>query len=130
MLGGQVDLMFDSITSARPHIQSGKMRALGVTTAKRSSALPGVPTIAEAGLPGYEVSPWFAVFAPAGTPPQVVARLNQVLNGAMQQPDTLKKLESVGAEPIGSTPQALATHLQQELARWGKLIKERGIRLD
>lgn len=130
MLGGQVDLMFDSITSARPHIQSGKLRALGVTTAKRSSALPDVPTIAEAGLPGYEVSPWFAVFAPAGTPPQVVARLNQVLNGAMQQPDTLKKLESVGAEPIGSTPQALATHLQQELARWGKLIKERGIRLD
>lgn len=130
MLGGQVDLMFDSITSARPHIQSGKLRALGVTTARRSSALPDVPTIAEAGVPGYEVSPWFAVFAPAGTPATVLARINQVLNTAMKQPDTLKKLAGVGAEPIGSTPQELATHLSQELDRWGRLIKERNIRLD
>lgn len=130
MLGGQVDLMFDSITSARPHIQSGKLRALGVTTARRSSALPEVPTIAEAGLPGYEVSPWFAVFARAGTPPAVVARLNQVLNDAMKQPDTLRKLESVGAEPIGSTPQELATHLGQELDRWSRLIQQRDIRAD
>ena len=130
MLGGQVDLMFDSITSARPHIQSGKLRALGVTTAKRSGALPDVPTIAEAGVPGYEVSPWFAVFAPAGTPPEVVAKLNKVLNDAMKEPDTLKKLESVGAEPIGTTPQELATHLNKELDRWGKIKKERNIRLD
>ena len=130
MLGGQVDLMFDSITSARPHIQSGKLLALGVTSARRSSALPEVPTIAEAGVPGYEVSPWFAVFAPAGTPADVVARLNKALLTAMRQPETLRKLESVGAEPIGSTPQALAQHLNQELARWGALIQERGIRLD
>ena len=130
MLGGQVDLMFDSITSARPHIQSGKLLALGVTSAKRSSALPDVPTIAEAGIPGYEVSPWFAVFAPAGTPADVVARLNKALIAAMRQPEILKKLESVGAEPIGSTPQALAEHLNKELVRWGALIKERDIRLD
>ena len=130
MLGGQVDLMFDSITSARPHIQSGKLRALGVTTARRSSALPDVPTIAEAGVPGYEVSPWFAVFAPAGTPAAVVTRLNQVLNDAIRQPDNLKKLEGVGAEPIGSTPQELATHLDKELNRWGRIIKERNIHLD
>ena len=130
MLGGQVDLMFDSITSARPHIQSGKLRALGLTTAKRSSALPDVPTIAEAGVPGYEVSPWFAVFAPAGTSPEIIAKLNKVLNDGMKDPETLKKLESVGAEPIGTTPQQLATHLNKELDRWGKLIKERNIRLD
>ena len=130
MLGGQVDLMFDSITSARPHIQSGKLRALGVTTIKRSSALPDVPTIAEAGVPGYEVSPWFAVFAPAGTPPDVIAKLNKVLNDGMKDPETLKKLESVGAEPIGTSPQELASHLRKELDRWGKLIKERNIRLD
>ena len=130
MLGGQVELMFDSITSARPHIQSGKLLALGVTSAKRSSALPDVPTIAEAGIPGYEVSPWFAVFAPAGTPADVVARLNKALIAAMRQPEILKKLESVGAEPIGSTPQALAEHLNKELVRWGALIKERDIRLD
>ena len=130
MLGGQVDLMFDSITSARPHIQSGKLLALGVTSARRSSALPDVPTMAEAGVPGYEVSPWFAVFAPAGTPADVVAKLNKSLIAAMRQPETLKKLESVGAEPIGSTPQALAEHLNKELVRWGALIKDRDIRLD
>jgi len=130
MLGGQVDLMFDSITSARPHIQSGKLLALGVTSARRSSALPEVPTIAEAAMPGYEVSPWFAAFAPAGTPADVVAKLNKALLTAMRQPETLRKLESVGAEPIGSTPQALAEHLNKELARWGALIQERGIRLD
>ena len=130
MLGGQVDLMFDSITSARPHILSGKLQALGVTSARRSSALPDVPTIAEAGIPGYEVSPWFAVFAPAGTPANVVAQLNKALIAAMRQPEILKKLESVGAEPIGSTPQALAEHLNKELVRWGALIKERDIRLD
>ena len=130
MLGGQVDLMFDSITSARPHIQSGKLRALAVTTARRSPALPDVPTVAEAGVPGYEVSPWFAVFARTGTPPEVIARLNKVLNDAMKQPETLRKLESVGAEPIGSTPQELATHLNRELERWGKLIQQRNIRAD
>ena len=92
--------------------------------------VPDGPTIAEAGVPGYEVSPWFAVFAPAGTPEAVVSRLNQVLNSAMMQPDTLKKLEGVGAEPIGSTPQELATHLNNELDRWGQLIRERNIHLD
>ena len=130
MLGGQVDLMFDSITSARPHIQSGKLLALGVTSARRSPALPEVPTLAEAGVPGYEVSPWFAVFAPAGTPADVVARLNKALITVLRQPEIVRKLESVGAEPIGSTPQALAEHLNKELLRWGALIQERGIRLD
>ena len=130
MLGGQVDLMFDSITSARPHIQSGKLLALGVTSARRSPALPEVPTIAEAGVPGYEVSPWFAVFAPAGTPADVVARLNKAIVTAMRQPEVLRKLESVGAEPIGSTPQALAEHLNKELLRWGTLIRDRDIRAD
>lgn len=130
MLGGQVDLMFDSITSARPHIQSGKLRVLGVTTSKRSATLPDVPTIAEAGVPGYEVSPWFAVFAPAGTPAAIVQKMNTALNEAMKQPDTLSKFESIGAEPIGTTPQQLATHLDKELARWDKLITERKIRID
>ncbi|MGX5663126.1 tripartite tricarboxylate transporter substrate binding protein [Diaphorobacter nitroreducens] len=130
MLGGQVDLMFDSITSARPHIQAGKLRALGVTSAKRSATLPDVPTIAEAGVPGYEVSPWFAVFAPAGTPAAIVNRINAALIDAMKQPDTVAKFETIGAEPIGTTPQQLATHLDKEVARWGALIKERNIRMD
>jgi len=130
LLGGQVDMMFDSITSAGPHIKAGKLRALGVTSARRSAALPDVPTIAEAGVPGYEVSPWFAVFAPAGTPAPIVARLQAALVDAMRQPDTQAKLAGVGAEPIGSTPAQLAKHLDLELDRWGKLITERGIKLD
>jgi len=130
LLGGQVNYMFDSITSARPHIQSGKLRALGVTTAKRSSALPDVPTLAEAGLPGYEVSPWFAAFMPAATPQPIVARLNAALLDAMKQPDVRARFEAIGAEPVGSSPQALAAHLARESARWGQLIAERGIKLD
>ncbi len=130
MLGGQVDLMFDSITSAAPHIQSGKLRALGVTSARRSATLPGVPTIAEAGVPGYEVSPWFAVFAPAGTPAPIVQKLNAALLDAMKQPETRARFDAIGAEPIGSTPAQLATHLDKEMARWGTLIKDRNIRMD
>ncbi|MBS3997391.1 MAG: tripartite tricarboxylate transporter substrate binding protein [Hydrogenophaga sp.] len=130
LLGGQVNYMFDSITSARPHLQSGKLRALAVTTAKRSSALPNVPTLAEAGVAGYEVSPWFAVFAPAGTPQAVVDKLQRTLTDAMQQPDVIARFETIGAEPVGSSPDELATHLQRESVRWSKLIAERGIKLD
>ncbi|UCU97827.1 tripartite tricarboxylate transporter substrate binding protein [Acidovorax radicis] len=130
LLGGQINYMFDSITSARPHIQSGKLRALGVTTAKRSATLPNVPTLAEAGLPGYEVSPWFAVFMPTGTPPAVVNKLNAALRDAMKQPDVVARFESIGAEPVGSTPGELTKHLARESDRWAKLIAERGIKLD
>jgi tripartite-type tricarboxylate transporter receptor subunit TctC len=130
LLGGQVNYMFDSITSARPHILSGKLRALGVTTPKRSATLPNVPTIAEAGLPGYDVSPWFAVFMPANTPKPVIARLNAALLDAMKQPDIRARFDTIGAEPMGSTPDELAAHLNRESARWAKLIAERGIKSD
>ena len=130
LLGGQVNYMFDSITSARPHIESGKLRALGVTTAKRSKTLPNVPTLAEAGLPGYEVSPWFAVFMPAATPKDIVAKVNAALLEAMNDPDVVKRFETIGAEPVGSTPEEMAQHLARESERWTKLIQERGIKLD
>ena len=130
LLGGQINYMFDSITSARPHIESGKLRALGVTTAKRSSTLPNVPTLAEAGVPGYEVSPWFAVFMPASTPKAIVGKLNKALLDAMKDPDVVKRFESIGAEPVGSTPDELAQHLARESERWTQLITERGIKLD
>ena len=130
LLGGQVNYMFDSITSARPHIESGKLRALGLTTAKRSKSLPNVPTLAEAGLPGYEVSPWFAVFMPAATPKDIVAKVNAALLEAMNDPDVVKRLETIGAEPVGSTPEEMAQHLARESERWTKLIQERGIKLD
>lgn len=130
LLGGQINYMFDSITSSKPHIAAGKLRAIAVTTARRSSALPNVPTVAEAGLAGYEVSPWFAVFAPAATPKPIVNQLSAVLVNAMKQPDVKAKFDLIGAEPIGSTPEELGGHLQREVSRWGKLIAERGIKSD
>jgi tripartite-type tricarboxylate transporter receptor subunit TctC len=130
LLGGQVNYMFDSITSAKPHITTGKLRAIALTTAKRSSALPNVPTLAEAGITGYEVSPWFAVFLPASTPKPIVAKLNAALLDAMRQPDIKARFESIGAEAIGSTPDELAKHLSLEITRWGKVITERKITPD
>ncbi|MDR6858577.1 tripartite-type tricarboxylate transporter receptor subunit TctC [Variovorax guangxiensis] len=130
LIGGQVDYMFDSVTSAMPHVKSGKLRAIAVTTAKRSSAMPNVPTLAEAGLPGYELSPWFAVYMPAGTPQTVVARINDALLDAMKTPEAKARFASIGAEPIGSTPEQLAGHLDAEMLKWGKIIQARGIRAD
>lgn len=130
LLGGQVDYMFDSITSAKPHIQSGKLTAIAVTTTQRSAALPDVPTVAEAGLPGYELSPWFAAFVPAGTPPAVVTTLNRAMVDALRKPEVQKRLAGIGAEAIGSTPAALKEHLARETAKWGELIRARGIRAD
>lgn len=130
LLGGQVNYMFDSITSAKPHIQSGKLRPLAITTAKRSSALPHVPTMAEAGITGYEISPWFAVFTTAGTGKSTVSKLNAALLDAMKQPDIKAKFESIGAESVGSSPEELTKHLELEIARWGKVINERKITAD
>ncbi|MCT9126558.1 tripartite tricarboxylate transporter substrate binding protein [Cupriavidus gilardii] len=130
LLGGQVDYMFDSITSAKPHIDAGKLTAIAVTTSKRSAALPNVPTVAEAGLPGYELSPWFAAFVPAGTPPAVVETLNRAMVEALRKPAVQKRLAAIGAEPIGSTPAELKQHLAKETDKWGKLIRTRGIRAD
>ncbi|MGO4280671.1 tripartite tricarboxylate transporter substrate binding protein [Cupriavidus sp. RAF20_2] len=130
LLGGQVDYMFDSITSAKPQIDSGKLTPIAVTTAKRSSALPNVPTLAEAGLPGYELSPWFAAFVPAKTPQPVIDALNKAMLEALKKPAVQQRLAGIGAEPIGSTPAALRDHLAKETTKWGALIKERGIRAD
>ncbi|MBB2919380.1 tripartite tricarboxylate transporter substrate binding protein [Cupriavidus alkaliphilus] len=130
LLGGQVDYMFDSITSARPHIESGKLTAIAVTTSKRSSALPNVPTVAEAGLPGYELSPWFAAFVPAKTPQPVIDTLNRAMLEALRKPAVQKRLALIGAEPIGSSPAGLREHLAKETDKWGALIRQRGIRAD
>jgi tripartite-type tricarboxylate transporter receptor subunit TctC len=130
LIGGQVDYMFDSVTSALPHVRSGRLRAIAVTTAKRSSALPKVPTIAESGLPGYELSPWFAIYMPAGTPQTIVAKMNSALLQAMKSPEVKARFAEIGAEPIGSSPEQLAAHLDAEMAKWGRIIQERGIQAD
>lgn len=130
LLGGQVDMMFDSVASARPHVQAGKLAALAVTTTKRSSTMPEIPTVAEAGVPGYDLSPWFGVFMPAGTPPEVVSTMHAALIEAMKLPQVKARFAVLGAEPIGSNPQEFAATLASEDAKWEKLIRERNIRAD
>ena len=125
-----VNYMFDSITSAKPHIDAGKLRAIGLTTTKRSRALPNVPTIAESGLPGYEVTPWFAVFVPAGTPKPIISKLNGALVDALKSAEIKTKFDAIGAEPIGSTPDELASYLHKEIERWGKVISTNNIKSD
>jgi tripartite-type tricarboxylate transporter receptor subunit TctC len=130
LIGGQVDMMFDSISSARPHVQAGKLRALGLTTAKRSSSMPEVPTIAEAGLKGYELVPWFGVFMPAGTPKDVVQTMHRALVEAMQTTEVKARFFVIGAEVIGNTPEAFAAALAAESAKWERIVRERNIRAD
>jgi tripartite-type tricarboxylate transporter receptor subunit TctC len=130
LIGGQVDMMFDSISSARPHVQTGKLRALGLTTAKRSSSMAEVPTIAEAGLKGYELVPWFGVFMPAGTPKDVVQTMHRALIDAMQTTEVKARFFVIGAEVIGNTPEAFASALAAESAKWERIVRERNIRAD
>lgn len=130
LISGQVDYMFDSITSAKPHIESGKLKALAVTTPKRSSTLPNLPTVAESGMAGYELTPWFATFAPAGTPADIIEKLNRAMIQAMNTDQVQKTFASIGAEYIGSSPQELKKYLGEETAKWQKIISETGISVD
>lgn len=130
LISGQVDYMFDSITSAKPHIESGKLKALAVTTPKRSSTLPNLPTVAESGMAGYELTPWFATFAPAGTPAEIIQKLNRAMIQAMNTDQVQKTFASIGAEYIGSSPQELKKYLGEETAKWQKIISETGISVD
>ena len=118
------------LSAAQPHVQSGKLRALGVTGAKRSALLPNVPTIAEAGLPNYSFETWFIVFAPAATPKAVVDKLNTALNQALNTPALKERMTRDGFDPIPSTPAQARSRLEQEMQQWAKLIKERGIKAD
>ena len=128
VVGGQVQLMFSNLTAALPHVKSGRLRALAVTGEQRSSALPQYPTMMEAGVPGYVVSSWFGMLAPAGTPPEIIARLNAEIAKAMRTPDMKERLAGEGAEPKSSTPEALGRLLQTEVAQWAKVIKGAGIK--
>ena len=130
LLSGQVQLMFSSVVAILPHIKAGKLRALAVTGAKRLASLPELPTIAESGLPGYEASSWYGILAPAGTPRNIVARLNAELTKALEQPEVRASLLAEGAEPVGGSPEAFAAHIRAEKERLGKLIRDAKIRLE
>jgi len=130
LLGGQIAVMFDNLPSAIAQVKSGKLRALAVTTAKRSPALPDVPTIAEGGVPGYEATSWFGLLAPANTPAPVVAKLNASILKALADPEVKKKMEEQGAEPLGEKPEQFAEFIQSETAKWGGVVKQSGATVD
>ncbi len=129
-LAGQVDLSFPSLAAALPHIKSGRLRALGVTTEKRSSLLPDTPSINEAGVPGYDFTSWFAVLAPAGTPRDIVLKLNATINQVTAAPSMVERFAREGLEVFATTPEGAGEFIQRETARYAKLIKERGITAD
>lgn len=130
VMGGHVPIMFDNLPSSTEHIKAGKLRGLAVTTAERAPSMPDLPTIAEAGLPGYETYTWNALFAPAGTPPEVVARVNEAAVKALADPDVQAKLMGFGAVVDGSTPDELAAHVQAELAKWAPVVQASGAQID
>lgn len=129
-MSGQVALSFPVLSAAQPHVQSGKLRALGVTGAKRSALMPDVPTIAEAGVPQYQFETWFIVFAPAGTPKPIIDKLNMSLNQALATPALKERMTKDGFDPTPSTPDQARARLEAEMPQWAKLIKERGISAD
>jgi len=130
LLGGHITMMFDNLPSALPVVKEGKLRALGVTSAQRSGSAPDIPTIAEQGLPGYEATSWFAVFAPANTPKEVVTRLNAEINRIFTLPDVQAKLKTLGLDPILGTPEKLADYQRGEIAKWAKVVKESGAKAE
>jgi tripartite-type tricarboxylate transporter receptor subunit TctC len=130
VLGGQIQLVVIGIPAAQPHIRAGRLRALAVIAPQRSPALPEVPTVAEAGLPNFEVTTWYGVLAPAGTPRPVIARLNAELVRVMHAPDLKERFAATGTEPRTSTPEEFADYIQQEIAKWGRVVREAGLRAD
>jgi tripartite-type tricarboxylate transporter receptor subunit TctC len=128
--GGQIDLFFDNAPSILPHVKPGPLRALATTGAKRSKLLPDVPTMQEAGFPGFVIEPWWGVLAPAKTPPAIVARLNQVINEVLKDPAVVRRFEEVGLDIWGGPPERMANLMRTETAKWGKLVRDRGIKAE
>jgi tripartite-type tricarboxylate transporter receptor subunit TctC len=130
LLGNHVPIMFDNLPSSTGYIKDGRLRGLAVTTAERAASMPDLPTIAESGLPGYETYTWNALFAPAGTPPEVIQKLNGVAVEAVSDPAVKAKLAEFGATVVGSSPEELVQHVQAELAKWAPVVKASGARID
>jgi len=130
LMGGQVQLMFDNLPSSLAFIKANKLRALAVTSATRAAALPDVPTMQEAGVPGFEASSWFGVLAPAGTPRDIVTRLDTEIAKWLATPEAREKLASQGAIAAGGTPEDFARHITAETAKWAKVVKASGAKVD
>lgn len=130
LVAGHVTIMFNNMLSAMPHVKGGRLRAIGVTTLKRSSAVPEVPTIAESGVKGYEVSGWYGVLGPAGLPADVLGKLNTEVNRGMRQPDVVKRLAAEGVDAAGSTPDEFGARIRKEMAKWGGVVKAANVTAD
>jgi tripartite-type tricarboxylate transporter receptor subunit TctC len=130
LMAGQTHMMFATSLSVMQHIQSGKLRALGVTTGKRVNALKDLPTIAEAGVPGFEATTWHGVLTTAGTPPAIVNKLNAEINRTLQLPDVRDKLAGLGAEIVGGTPKEFADHIAREIPKWAKVVKAANVQIE
>lgn len=130
LVGGHVPMMFDTTIAIMPQIKAGKVRAIAVSGAQRSAQLPDVPTFAEAGLPGVESYGWYGFFAPAGTPPEVIAKINEATQKFMKTPEFQKVLTDTGSDYVGGTPEHFAAFVKAEAAKWGRVAKETGATLD
>lgn len=130
LVGGHADLMFDQLSTSSPHIRAGRLRALALTTSKRSTLLPEIPTIEEAGVRGYEVATWTGVFLPANAPKEIVARIWKAAYDTLGQPSAREAFERLGSEPLRSTPEALATRMRDEIAKWTKVRQTVNIKLE
>ncbi len=130
VLSGETSMLFSPVTIAIPHTKSGKLRALGVTTAKRSKLVPELPTIGESGLPGYEVTQWYGMQAPTGTPKDVIAKINGEVGKILAMPDIVEKLVLFGAEPAPSTPEFMTAYVKSEVEKWAKVVKASGAKAD
>jgi len=130
LIGGQVAIFIGNMPPTVPHVKSGKLRALAVTTKARSALMPELPTMTEAGLPGYETVAWFGVFAPAGTPPEVVNRLSVEIGKIARSPEMRDKLLAMGAEPVGGTPEEFKAVVDRDIAKWKPLAQKVGIKID
>jgi len=126
LLGGQVDIMFDNMPSAIQHVRSNALVPVAVTPAQRSAELPDIPTIAEAGLPGYEATSWFGLFAPAGTPAEIVETLHAVITEGLQDPGVVEKFSGQGAVPVIDTPEEFAEFIAAETEKWADVVKRSG----
>ena len=130
LIAGQVQVLFATQLASWPHVQSGRIRALAVSTAKRPASVPDLPTVSEAGLPGYDSGVWYAVLAPAGTPRDIIMRINGEVARALKQPDYRSLLVNNTIEPIGSPPEQLSQYIKSELAKWARVIKAANVRID
>jgi len=127
LIGGEVSVGFTDMLITLPQVKSGRLRALAVTGPERSALIPDLPTIAEAGLPGYSVTAWFGLLAPAAAPPEIIVRINAEIVKSLRTPQLMERLAALGADPVGSTPAAFAAHIRNEIAKWSKVVKAAGL---